>query len=92
VIIRIATEGQYKVKGSALARLDELDDAVLDAIEAGDEKAFAEAFAAVVELIRTQGVPLADSELEESDLILPPPDTTLEEARELFVSYPRNLS
>lgn len=91
MIIRIATEGQYKVKGSALARLDELDDAVLDAIEEGDEQAFAEALTAVVQLIRTEGEPLDDSDLEESDLIVPPPDTTLEEARELFVSYPRSL-
>jgi len=91
MIIRIATEGQYRVKGSTLDRLDEMDNAILDAIEHGDEKAYTEALRAVVELIRSEGTPLDDETLAESDLILPPPDTTLEEAREMFAAYPRNL-
>ena len=91
MIIRIATIGQYHVKGSALDRLDEMDDAILDAIEQGDEEAFSRALSAVVELIRTEGTPLEQETLAESDLILPPPDTTLAEAREMFTGYPRDL-
>ena len=34
--------------------------------------------------MRRDGTPLSDDELEESDVILPPPDTTLEEAAHEF--------
>lgn len=91
MIIRISTEGQYELSGSALAHLDEEDNALLDAIEKGDEQAFQEHLSRVLEIIRTQGRRLDDRELRESDLVLPPPDTTLEEARHLFAGYPRDL-
>jgi len=91
MIVRIATEGQYELRGQALDELDSADDALLDAIEAGDETAFARELTRVLEIVRTRGRRLADDELKESDLVLPPPDTTLEEARGLFRDYPRNL-
>lgn len=91
MIIRISTEGQYELEGAALAELDRLDDHLLDAIEAGDDEAFTERFGEVLSLVRGRGAKLPDTELAESDLILPAPDTTLEEARELFATYPREL-
>jgi len=92
VIIRIATEGQYQLKGDALSKLDEIDNRLLDAIETGDEATFREALDAVLSLIRSEGQRLSDTELKESDLIVAPPDTTLEEARDLFAGYPRDLT
>ncbi|HEY8498414.1 MAG TPA: hypothetical protein VIK90_04110 [Limnochordales bacterium] len=91
MIVRIATEGQYELVGQALQELDEADDALLDAIESGDEAAFARELARVVGIVRSRGRRLDDRELKESDLVLPPPDTTLEEARALFRDYPREL-
>lgn len=91
MIIRIATEGQYRLEGPALAELDRLDDALLDAIEAGDERAFAQRFQEVLQLVRERGTRVDDGELVESDLILPAPDTTFAEARALFGDYPRYL-
>ena len=38
----------------------------------------------MLELVRRDGTPLGDDELEESDVILPPPDTTLAEAAHEF--------
>ena len=37
-----------------------------------------------LELVRSDGTPVADDVLEESDVILPPPDLTFEEAGEQF--------
>lgn len=91
MIIRIATEGQYELTGTALARLDEIDNELLAAISANDAQAYQERFHQVLELIRQEGRPLDASELRESDLVLPPPDTTLEEAKELFAEYPADL-
>ncbi len=91
MIIRIATEGQYKLSGDTLAELDRLDDHLLDAIADNNAANFDSNFREVLALIRGQGTKLLDTELMESDLILPAPDITLEEARELFAAYPREL-
>ncbi|MGI6544632.1 MAG: PspA-associated protein PspAA [Limnochordia bacterium] len=91
MIIRIATEGQYELRGAALAELDDLDDAILAAIEQNQADQFQDALAKVVELIRTKGTRLPDASLQESDLILPPPDVSLNEARDMFTDYPQDL-
>ncbi|GFN24209.1 MAG: hypothetical protein IMW96_03135 [Thermoanaerobacteraceae bacterium] len=91
MIIRILTEGQYRLKNEALSELDKLDDELLEAIANNDEEGFNRRFCEVLTLIRDRGTKVEDTELVESDLVLPAPDTTLEEARELFAAYPRKL-
>ena len=84
MIVRIATEGQYDLAEEAKSTLDELDDSVVKACEAGDDAEFHRTFGLLLDLVRTQGRPIGDDQLVGSDLILPPPDVTLEEAREEF--------
>ena len=84
MIVRIATEGQYEIADGDLQSLDELDNDAVAACESGDEARFHDVFARLVELVRTKGQRLADDELRGSDLILPPPDATLEEATAEF--------
>jgi hypothetical protein len=84
VIVRIATEGQYEVEDGTIAKLNELDNAAVVACDANDDERFQTTFAKLLELVRTEGRPLDEDELEGSDLILPPPDVSLEEAREEF--------
>ena len=84
MIIRILGEGQFDVSEDALPRLNELDAAVESAVERGDEPAFAEALAQLLDGVRTAGVPHDAEALDESDLILPPADASLEEVRELL--------
>ncbi|BCV20740.1 PspA-associated protein PspAA [Moorella sp. Hama-1] len=92
MIIRILTEGQYRLEGQALTDLDRLDDSLLDALAAGNRQEYEDNFREVLALIRGRGNRVPDTELVESDLILPAPDTTFEEAKGLFVDYPRQLS
>jgi hypothetical protein len=84
MIVRIATEGQYEVGDGDVGRLNELDNRAVAACEAGDEAGFRSAFDDLLLLIRTSGRALADDELEGSALILPPPDVSIEEAKEEF--------
>ncbi|HVC84527.1 MAG TPA: hypothetical protein VNC12_04680 [Solirubrobacteraceae bacterium] len=84
MIIRIFSDGQYRIPEDAQARLHELDAQTVNAVDAGDEEAFTSSYGALVELIHSVGERLADDELEPSDLMLPPSDITLEEAREEF--------
>jgi hypothetical protein len=80
MIVRISTEGQYRLPDGDADRLNDLDNEVVAAVEAGDEERFQEVFAQLLELVRSDGTPLGDDELEESDVILPPPDLTFDEA------------
>jgi hypothetical protein len=84
MIVRIATEGQYRLADDALARVNALDNEAVVAVEAGDEARFTELFGQMIALIRAEGVPLPDDELHGSDVIVPPPDTSFEEARDDF--------
>jgi hypothetical protein len=84
VIVRIATEGQYEVPDGDAARLNDLDNEATTAAEAGDEARFNELWNEMLELVRGDGRRLDDDELVESDVILPPPDITFEEARGEF--------
>jgi hypothetical protein len=84
VIVRIATEGQYELPDTDAARLSELDNATVAAVDAHDEAKFAELFGQMIALVRSQGRALGYDELEESDVIIPPPDTSYEEAGEEF--------
>ncbi len=85
MIIRITTEGQYNLPGSFVDRLNEIDNQLVDAVEAADRSGFGGLLAQMLDLVREHGSPLPVDELVESDLILPAPDITLEEAQVLFV-------
>lgn len=84
MIVRIATEGQYELPESDQAALNELDNEVVVWCEGGDEQRFQEAFSRLLDFVRTNGRPVPDDQLAASDVILPPPDTSLAEARAEF--------
>lgn len=80
MIARIATEGQYRLPDACRQRFDELDDDVGDAVERADDGRFQQRLSALLDFVRG-GELLDDDSLEASDVILPPPDVSLEEAR-----------
>ena len=84
MIVRISTEGQYRLPDSETDRLNELDNEAVAAVEAGDEARFHETFEQLLELVRGEGSRVTDGDLTESDIILPPPDLTFAEAGEQF--------
>lgn len=84
MIVRIATDTQYRMPDADAARLNDLDNEVVQAVEAGDEDRFHELFEEMLQLVRTDGTPVNSDELVESDVILPPPDTTFTEAAAEF--------
>lgn len=84
MIVRIMGEGQLEVADTNLDRLNELDRAVESSIESGDESAFEAALGALLDGVRHHGTPLPPDSLEDSDLILPPADATIEDVRHLL--------
>lgn len=86
MIVRILHEGQFEIDGDALDQVNALDEKLVDSVAAGDEKLFQSIFKSLLDAVRDGGneVPLDD--VVESDVILPPSDSTLEEVQELFAS------
>ncbi len=84
MIIRISTEGQYEVADDDIPSLNELDNEAVAACSDGSEERFHAAFTKLLDYVRNNGKPVADDDLRGSDLILPPPDTSLEEAKQDF--------
>jgi len=84
MIIRIATEGQFRLDDAVLSQLNAMDNHLVQLIQAGDEGQFRIALNQLLDFVRQHGQPVSPEEILESDLILPPPDISLEEARELF--------
>jgi hypothetical protein len=77
-------EGQVRLDDSHLAELNRLDEELLAEMQNGDGPGFRRTLAALLTRVRDLGTPLPDDALEPSELILPSPDATLEEVRELL--------
>ena len=84
MIVRIMGEGQYRLPEDVHERVNELDNAVVAAVEQDDEDAFHASFEEMLDVIRTEGEHLGDEELETSDVIVPPADTSMAEAAAEF--------
>jgi len=77
-------DGQYRVDDDVVEGLNELDDQAAQAVEAGDEENLHRLLGVMAKTVRERGERLADDDLSASDLIIPPDDLSLEEARDLF--------
>jgi hypothetical protein len=84
VIVRISGEGQFRLPDEDEARLNELDNRAVAAVEQGDQTGFRELWSQMLEIVALDGNVLDDDELVESDVILPPRDVTFEEAKGEF--------
>ena len=81
MIARIMTENQYRLSDEDEAELDRLDDPLNDAIQSGDDLAFATALEKVLAFVREHGEAIPVEEVVPSDVILPAPDMTVVEAQ-----------
>ena len=84
MIVRILGEGQFRVADTATTELNHLDTALETAVERGDEPAFQAALTGLLAQVRAEGSPLPPDTLEESDLILPHQDSSMDEVRKLL--------
>lgn len=84
MIVRISGEDQYRLDDSLRDQLDSLAGAAHAAVDAGEEGQFHGALATLLDFVRANGALVGDDEIETSDVILPPADTTLTEAATEF--------
>ena len=84
MIIRILGEGQRELADQHEAELNRLDEALAEAVNAGDESAFEQSLTALLERVRALGSAVPDDALVPSDAILPGEGSSLAEVRALL--------
>ena len=84
MIVRVMGEGQWRVDDDLAQKLNELDDEVAQAVEAGDQETLSAKLRELGDTVKSEGSKLPDEDLSPSDAIVPPDDLSLEEARELL--------
>jgi len=84
MIVRIMGEGQFDVPSGHLDGLNRLDGHLMKAVDSGDAAAFTTALEALLTSVRTAGSGLPADYLGPSDLVLPGPDATIDEVREVL--------
>ena len=72
MIVRLMGEGQYRIVQKLVERLNEIDNAPLQALEAGDEQGLQARLVELHDLVRDEGELLDHAHLEASDLIVAP--------------------
>lgn len=84
MIVRIMGEGQFQVSSALLDRLNEIDNKIVVELGKGNEKRMRALLSEMIMLVKREGKPLNPKEIRASDVIIPPDDLKLEEAKELF--------
>ncbi|RZN37449.1 MAG: hypothetical protein EFT35_06205 [Methanophagales archaeon ANME-1-THS] len=84
MIVRIMGEGQFKVSSAILDRLNELDNMIVEAVGKDNEKRMRELLREMISLVKRSATPLDPKEIVESQVIIPPDDLSLNEARKIF--------
>lgn len=84
MILRILGEGQLEIPEAERNAVQELDDAVEEAVRSVDHDAFDRALHALLAHVRASGRPVAEDFLGSSDAVLPDENATLEEVAELL--------
>lgn len=84
MIIRVLTDNQYRLADEHTTEVDRMDGELLAALNSSDESAFQAALQRLVTFVHERGALVPDEELVASDAIVPAPDMTLAETRELL--------
>ncbi|MGH9301101.1 MAG: PspA/IM30 family protein [Acidimicrobiales bacterium] len=83
-VVRIIHDEQYRLPESAHAALNEVDQALLAAVDAGDQATYALKLTEITNLVRNLGEKLAHDDVRPSDAVVPSPDMTLAETKTLL--------
>jgi hypothetical protein len=84
MIVRISGEGQFTLPEDHVDELNRLDVELTKAVDAGDEAEFKDALEALLTSVRSAGDELPADWIGPSDLVLPSPDSSIHEVREVL--------
>jgi hypothetical protein len=95
IIVRVSGQGQFKVNREILDRINDIDNSIVNLLENTDtdvdvnsikvkQKELNEKVNEIINLIRTNGMPLDDKEIIQSQIMIPNPDISVDEAKKIF--------
>ncbi|CAD7771149.1 hypothetical protein FHEFKHOI_01196 [Candidatus Methanoperedenaceae archaeon GB50] len=84
MIIRLMGIGQYELDEEYIDDLNRIDNTLVEIVENEDHERFEKTYPELIKYVQKHGRPLPDEEIRESDIIIPPDDLTLEEAKKIF--------
>jgi monomeric isocitrate dehydrogenase len=85
-IVRIMGQGQFMVANKILKTLNDIDNSIVQLVsnDRSDDTEFRKRLIELTEIVETNGKQLDPKEIIQSDIILPSPDLSIEEAKRLF--------
>ena len=84
MIIRILGEGQFRLDDNLVNKVNKIDNQIVDHVQKGNKTEFLRDLAKLISTVKELGEPLDPVEIMPSDIIIPPEDLSLEEARKVF--------
>jgi hypothetical protein len=93
IIVRVSGQGQFKVNREILDRINNIDNSIVNLLENADvddnsikvkQKDLNGKINEIINLIRTNGMPLDDKEITQSQIMIPNPDISVDEAKKIF--------
>lgn len=85
MIVRILSEGQYRLDSTYLDRLNEIDNRLVSVVADGSDEEFRTLFEQMLALVREHGQAVPAEELVTSDVVLPDPNSHIDDIKPLFV-------
>ncbi len=84
MIVRLMGEGQYEFDKKHLSAINKIDNDIVEIVKDRDEMVFRAEFKKLIDYVRKNGKKIPHEVIKPSDIIIPPGDITLEEARKIF--------
>lgn len=77
-------EGQYRVSEALCDQLNQIDNRIVDLVNEGKAEEFRRELTKLISEIKEKGETIGAEEIVKSDIIVPPEDLSLKEAKDIF--------
>ena len=84
MIVRLMGEGQYELDKKHVDEVNKIDNNIVNIVKKGDELVFKSEFKKLSDYVRKNGKKISDEVIKPSEIIIPPSDLTLDEAKKIF--------
>lgn len=84
MIIRILGGGQFRLDDNLVNKVNKIDNQIVEHVQKGNKAEYLRDLAKLISTVKELGEPLDPVEIIPSDIIIPPEDLSLEEARKVF--------
>ncbi|MFZ3383943.1 MAG: hypothetical protein WA144_08460 [Candidatus Methanoperedens sp.] len=84
MIVRLMGEGQYELDKKHMDEVNKIDNNIVKILQKGDELVFKSEFKKLADYVKKNGKKISDEVIKPSEIIIPPYDLTLDEAKRIF--------